>query len=83
MLQNHWRGVSCRRSYCVTTQRDPRQRPAPDLVNRQFVATDINQLRVIDMTYIPTWAGFQYLAAMTDVFSRKVGGLGVWRAHYG
>ena len=48
MRQNYWRGVSRRRSYCVTTQRDPRQRPAPDLVNRQFVATDINQLWVAD-----------------------------------
>jgi putative transposase len=74
MRQNHWRGVSRRRGYCVTTQRDKRQRPAPDLVNRQFVATDINQLWVADMTYLPTWAGFLYLAAVTDVFSRKVVG---------
>jgi putative transposase len=27
-------------------------------VNREFVATDINQLWVADMTYIPTWTGF-------------------------
>ncbi len=74
MRQNHWRGVSRRRSYCVTTQRNKRQRPAPDLVNRQFVATDVNQLWVADMTYLPTWAGFLYLAAVTDVFSRKVVG---------
>jgi putative transposase len=74
MRQNHWCGVSRRRSYCVTTRRDKRQRPAPDLVNRQFVATDINQLWVADMTYLPTWAGFLYLAAVTDVFSRKVVG---------
>jgi putative transposase len=74
MRQNHWCGVSRRRGYCVTTQRDKRQRPAPDLVNRQFVATDINQLWVADMTYLPTWAGFLYLAAVTDVFSRKVVG---------
>ena len=74
MRQNHWRGVSRRRSYCVTTQRDKRQRPAPDLVKRQFVATGINQLWVADMTYLPTWAGFLYLAAVTDVFSRKVVG---------
>lgn len=74
MRHNHWRGVSRRRSYCVTTQRDKRQRPAPDLVNRQFVATDINQLWVADMTYLPTWSGFLYLAAVTDVFSRKVVG---------
>ena len=74
MRHNHWRGVSRRRSYCVTTQRDKRQRPAPDLVNRQFVATDINQLWVADMTYLPTWAGFVYLAAVSDVFSRKIVG---------
>ena len=74
MRQNHWRGVSRRRSYCVTTQRDKRLSPAPDLVNRQFVATEINQLWVADMTYLPTWAGFLYLAAVTDVFSRKVVG---------
>jgi putative transposase len=51
-----------------------KERPAPDLVKRQFVATDINQLWVADMTYIPTWAGFLYLAVVTDVYSRKVVG---------
>ena len=49
-----------------------RQRPAPDLVKRQFVATDINQLWVADMTYVPTWAGFLYLAVFNEVYSRKV-----------
>ena len=49
------------------TQRDQRQRPAPDLVNRQFVASHINQLWLADMTYLPTWAGFLYLAVGTDV----------------
>ena len=68
------RGVSRRRGYVVTTTRDKHQRPAPDLVKRQFVATDINQLWVADMTYVPTWAGFLYLAVVTDVYSRKVVG---------
>ena len=68
------RGVSRRRGYVVTTTRDKRQRPAPDLVKRQFVATDINQLWVADMTYVPTWAGFLYLAVVTDVYRRKVVG---------
>jgi putative transposase len=68
------RGVSRRRGYVVTTQRDKRQRPAPDLVKRTFVATAINQLWVADMTYIPTWAGFLYLAVVIDVYSRKVVG---------
>jgi putative transposase len=58
MRQEQMRGVSPRRSFCVTTERDVRHRPAPDLVNREFVATDISQLWVADMTYIPTWTGF-------------------------
>ena len=66
------RGVSRRRGYVVTTTRDKRQRPAPDLVKRQFVATDINQLWAADMTYVPTWAGFLYLAVFNEVYSRKV-----------
>lgn len=53
MRQERMRGVSRRRGFCVTTERDGRHRPAPDLVNRAFVATDINQMWVADMTYIP------------------------------
>ena len=44
ILQAQIGGVSRRRSFCVTTERDVRHRAAPDLVNRKFVATDINQL---------------------------------------
>ena len=74
MRANKIQGVSRRRAWCVTTERNKRERPAPDLVNRKFVATSINQLWVADMTYIPTWAGFLYLAVVTDVYSRKVVG---------
>ena len=74
MRQERMRGVSRRRSFCVTTARDVRHRPAPDLVNRLFVATDINQLWVADMTYLPTWTGFLYLSMVIDVYSRKVVG---------
>ena len=68
------RGVSRRRGYVVTTQRDLSRRSAPDLVNRKFVASGINQLWVADMTYLPTWVGFVYLAVVIDVYSRKVVG---------
>ena len=67
-------GVSRMRAWCVTMQRNQRQRPAPDLVKRLFVAKDINELWVADMTYIPTWEGFLYLAVVTDACSRKVVG---------
>ena len=68
------RGVSRRRGFTVTTERDRRQRPAPDLVNRRFHAEAPDQLWVADMTYIPTWTGFLYLAVVVDAFSRKVVG---------
>lgn len=68
------RGVSRRRSFTVTTRRDERQRPAADLVNRKFNATGPNELWVADMTYVPTWVGFIYLAVVIDAWSRKVVG---------
>jgi putative transposase len=67
------RGVS-RRKGCWTTIRDKDARPAPDLVQRKFVADAPNQLWVADITYIPTWAGFLYLAVVLDVFSRRIVG---------
>jgi putative transposase len=70
----HIRGISRRRSFVVTTVRDKSALAAPDLVNRRFVASGINQLWVADMTYIPTHAGFMYLAVVIDVYSRKVVG---------
>jgi len=67
------RGVS-RRHWMVTTMRDPQARRAPDLVERNFSAAAPNRLWVADITYIPTWAGFLYLAVVLDVFSRKIVG---------
>ena len=74
MRINAIRGVSRRRSFIVTTRRDQRQRPAPDLVKREFTADGPNQLWVADMTYVPTWAGFIFLAVVLDVWSRRIVG---------
>ncbi len=74
MRRNGICGVCRRRGFVVTTQRDARQRPAPDLVNRQFTAEGPNRLFVADMTYVPTWAGFIFLAVVLDVWSRRVVG---------
>lgn len=65
---------ACRRKFMTTTRRDANARPAPDLVNRQFEAAAPNQLWVADATYIPTWAGFIYLAIVLDVYSRRLVG---------
>ena len=67
------RGV-CRRKWVTTTVRDADATPAADLVERQFSADAPNRLWVADITYIPTWAGFLYLAVVLDAFSRKIVG---------
>jgi putative transposase len=64
-------GVSRRKS-ARTTFRDERVRPASDLVDRNFHAEGPDQLWVADITYIPTWAGFLYLAVVLDAFSRRI-----------
>lgn len=51
----HIQGVSSRQAWCATTERNKRQRPASDLMNRVFAAKDINELWVTDMTYVPMW----------------------------
>ncbi len=74
MHEARLRGVSRRKRFVVTTQRDARQRPAPDLVKRSFTAAGPNELWVADMTYIATWAGAVYLAIVVDVWSRRIVG---------
>lgn len=66
-------GVS-RRRWVTTTQRGDVATVVPDLVQRDFVATAPNQLWVADITYVPTWAGFLYLAVVLDAFSRRIVG---------
>ena len=63
-----------RRRWVTTTVRDRAAQPAPDLVERNFSAPAPDRLWVADITYVPTWAGFLYLAVMLDAFSRRVAG---------
>ncbi len=67
------KGVS-RRRFVTTTTRDERVRPANDLVDRNFYADRPNILWVADITYVPTWVGFLYLAVVLDAFSRRIVG---------
>lgn len=66
-------GVS-RRRFVTTTQRDLNAPSAQDLVQRNFRATAPDRLWVADISYVPTWTGFMYLAIVLDVFSRRIVG---------
>jgi putative transposase len=67
-------GACHRGSGPTTTRRDQDARPAPDLVNRKFTAERPDQLWVADITFVPTAAGFLYLAVVLDACSRSIVG---------
>jgi putative transposase len=73
MREKGLRGAS-RRRWTKTTTRDGAATAAADLVKRDFSAQGPNLLWVADITYVPTWAGFLYVAVVLDAWSRRVVG---------
>jgi transposase InsO family protein len=64
-----------RRAYKVTTTNSKHNYPvAPNTLDRQFWAEGPNQKWVGDITYIATREGWLYLAAVVDIYSRRVVG---------
>ena len=61
-----------RRSYRCTTQRNPAHPAAPNHLQQQFTVRAPNQVWLADITYVPTGEGWLYLAAVIDLFSRRV-----------
>jgi putative transposase len=73
MRNDDLEGVSRRRK-CRTTRRGRERHGIPDLVDRDFTADAVNRLWVADITYVPTWSGFVYLAVVLDAYSRRIVG---------
>lgn len=72
MQERHIYGASRGKGYKTTRNLDAR--PAPDLVDRNFSADGPDKLWVADITYVPTWSGFLFLAVVLDVFSLRIVG---------
>jgi putative transposase len=68
------RGVSRRGKKPRTTTPAAKAPPAPDLVERRFVADRPNALWLADITYVATRQGYLFLAVVMDMFSRKIVG---------
>ena len=64
----------CKEFRPQTTIHDLAKTPAPNVLQQEFQATAPNQKWVADITYLPTLAGWVYLAVVIDLFSRKVVG---------
>ena len=68
--------ISARRKQrrVLTTRRDASHPVAPNLLNREFTATEPNKKWATDITYIATAQGWLYLAVILDLYSRAVVG---------
>jgi putative transposase len=64
----------CRRRSVRTTRRDESAAVSDDLVKRAFTATEPDRLWLADITYLPTWQGFLYLAVVLAGCTRRVVG---------
>ena len=69
-------GVTCkqRRRYCATTNSKHNLALAPNILNREFTVTVPNKVWLTDITYLWTLEGWLYIAAVLDLFSRRIVG---------
>ncbi|MGH3090261.1 MAG: IS3 family transposase [Rubrobacteraceae bacterium] len=65
-------GISRRSKRPQTTKRAEQSPAAEDLVRRRFRAPAPNRLWAADITYVPTWEGYLFLAAVIDCWSRRL-----------
>ena len=63
------------------TRPDKAAAPIPDLVMRDFTATDINEKWCGDLTEVPTGEGKLYLATVEDLASRRLAGFAIGEHH--
>ena len=65
------------RSYKLTTNSDHDDPIEPNVLDRNFSASKPNEKWVADITYVKTKKGFAYMAAVMDLYSRKIVGWSV------
>jgi putative transposase len=73
MQQNGLRAKRKRR-YRTTTESRHRLPIAPNLLDRDFSTTAVNQKWLSDITFVPTLEGWLYISAIIDLYSRLVVG---------
>jgi transposase InsO family protein len=66
--------VKMKRRYKNTTDSNHNLPIAPNILNRDFYASNVNEKYVGDITYISTGEGWLYLATVIDLYSRKIVG---------
>ena len=62
------------KKFRITTDSRKSKKPAENILNQEFSATRRHEKWVADVTYIPTREGWLFLAAVLDLFTRKIVG---------
>jgi putative transposase len=73
LARMHKAGIKCkqRRCYRITTQ-SQHNLVANNVLNREFTVSSPNRVWLADITYLWTLEGWLYIAALLDLFSRRV-----------
>lgn len=64
-----------KKRFKVTTRANPKASVAPNILQQDFTAQTPNQRWVADFTYVSTQEGWLYVAAVLDLFSRRIVGI--------
>jgi len=72
--ENNLEPKAARRFKVMTTDSKHRLPVAPNLLNRNFTAEDRDKIWLTDITYVSTAEGWLYLAAVMDLYSRRIVG---------
>jgi len=79
MRQEGLKGRTGRRRKVRTTNSQHDQPVAPNLLLQRPAPTQIDEVWVADITYIPTAQGWLFLAAVMDLYSRQILGWSLWQ----
>jgi putative transposase len=74
LMRGHGIQAKTARKFRCTTDSNHNLPVAENLLNRQFDPQSANEAWVADITYIPTRQGWLYLAAVEDLYSRRIVG---------
>lgn len=77
MNEQNLRSRTQKRRFVVTTNSAHAQPVAPNQLNRDFSADGPDLKWVADITFVPTASGWAYLAAVMDLYSRRIVGWAV------
>jgi transposase InsO family protein len=74
LMRQHGIAAKTKRKFRCTTDSNHDLPVADNILDRQFEPMAANQVWVADITSIPTWEGWLYLAAVADLYSRRIVG---------